>query len=134
MEYIKNLLAEGKIVDLVLTDYHMDVVNKSHEADIHWGKNNTPQILDGKVLTQKILEIKSDQKVVIVSGASMGNIMEETKDSGARAVLYKRKPDDKKFGDYIRAIDEVIETGRLSEGLKHILFHRRMAGVREALR
>ncbi len=95
---------------IVLTDYHMDVVNKNKEEDIRWGKK--PEILDGVKLTEKILAVNPEQKIIVVSGGLDKDVLKEINDSGALAGLYKRKPEDNKFEEYVAAIENILITGK----------------------
>lgn len=119
-----TLQEQGHTVDLVLTDYHMDVSNRVSELGLKWNKK--PEILDGYTLANRITGVNAAQKVIIVSGASADDIMKKVPTNNIFPVLYKRKPDDEKFGDYVDAIRAFIQDGRIGSSITTRLLHVRM--------
>lgn len=102
-----NLIADGNIVDIILSDQHMDVRRKPPQGISCKFKNAT--IFSGIDLAQAIFKVNPDQKFCLISAGLNDEILDRGFQTGINLILYKRRPEDKKFSDYTKIIDGYID-------------------------
>lgn len=103
----KSMRQQGKQIDLVLSDFHMDVTRKPPQDYIARFRNAT--ILSGIELGRMILRENPEQKFCLFSAGINPEVIAESETAGIQLTLYKRRPEDKKFSDYVDVISDYVD-------------------------
>lgn len=103
----RDLREGGKLVDIILSDHHMDVTRKPPQDYVARFRGSA--ILSGVELAKVILKDNPQQKFCLISAGIDPTVMAEADAAGIALALYKRRPEDKKFLEYVEAIKAYLE-------------------------
>lgn len=97
-----DLYEKRENVGLILSDYHMDVRRKPPQ-DFN-GRFKHATLFSGTDLAKAIFRVNPDQKFCLVSAGMDAQINQDAADAGIKLTLYKRRPEDSKFSEYVETM------------------------------
>ncbi len=103
----KQLKNAGHSVDIILSDYHMDVRRKPPQGALSSSFKNA-SIFSGVELADRIFEEDHNQKFCLVSAGLDIDILKEARQSNIDLVMYKRRPETHLFQDYVSALHNYL--------------------------
>lgn len=103
----RKLIEDECPVDIVVSDFHMDVRRKPPEGNKISTKG--AKIFSGIELAREIFTINPHQKFCLVSSGLDHEILEAAHNADINLVLYKRRPEDKKFPAYVEQIRGYVD-------------------------
>lgn len=104
----RDLLEKGNEVGIILSDEHMDVTHKPpQDYPIHRSFKNAA-ILSGIALARTVFSKSPAQKFCLSSRGLNYKMREEAEKAGIKLILYKRRPEEKKFSQYVETIKHYV--------------------------
>lgn len=103
------LKGKGVQIDLILSDYHMDVTKKQPQCPMN-ARFSQAVILNGIQLAESIFAVQGAQKFVLTSASMNPEIAAAAKEAGVKLCLFKTRPEDTEvFERYVQSISDYLD-------------------------
>lgn len=102
-----DLYEKRENVGLILSDYHMDVRRKPPQD--FQGRFKHATLFSGTDLAKAVFRVNPEQTFCLVSAGMDQQMSRDAKEAGIELALYKRRPEDSKFSEYVQTIKLYID-------------------------